>query len=534
MLLAWEPFVISGLFPTYDYNKRTGILSGAQRKREGESNLANQEQKSICREIGARTGGDIYIGVVGPVRSGKSTFIKRFMEQLVLPAIGPAAARERARDELPQSAAGRTIMTTEPKFIPETAVPLQLEGGGECRVRLIDCVGYMVEGAMGHEENDKPRMVKSPWFDHEVPFDLAAETGTRKVICEHSTIGIVVTTDGSVSDIPREGYARTEKRIVEELDALGKPYIILLNSTHPDAPETKQLAEGMARDYDHTVLPVSCVDLDAEALGSILRQVLYEFPVQELDFALPRWVTMLENGHWLQTQVYDAAMQLAAKVSRMKDVPSGTDAPALECDAVQRSAISGIDHANGSVRITVELKPEIFYQVLSEQTGLAIGDEAGLMPCIMELAKAKREYEKVRSALEQVEATGYGIVMPTVSELKLEQPQIVRQGTNYGVRLEACAPSIQMMKATIHTEISPIVGTEKQSEDLARSLLAGFEDDPEKLWESNIFGKSLHELVNEGLQNKLLHMPQEARTRLQETLERVINEGCTGLICILI
>ena len=257
MLLAWEPFVISGLFPTYDYNKRTGILSGAQRKREGESNLANQEQKSICREIGARTGGDIYIGVVGPVRSGKSTFIKRFMEQLVLPAIGPAAARERARDELPQSAAGRTIMTTEPKFIPEAAVPLQLEGGGECRVRLIDCVGYMVEGAMGHEENDKPRMVKSPWFDHEVPFDLAAETGTRKVICEHSTIGIVVTTDGSVSDIPREGYARTEKRIVEELDALGKPYIILLNSTHPDAPETKQLAEGMARDYDHTVLPVS-------------------------------------------------------------------------------------------------------------------------------------------------------------------------------------------------------------------------------------------------------------------------------------
>ena len=516
------------------YNKRTGNLSGAQRKREGESNLANQEQNGICREIGARTGGDIYIGVVGPVRSGKSTFIKRFMEQLVLPAIGPAAARERARDELPQSAAGRTIMTTEPKFIPETAVPLQLEGGGECRVRLIDCVGYMVEGAMGHEENDRPRMVKSPWFDHEVPFDLAAETGTRKVICEHSTIGIVVTTDGSVSDIPREGYARTEKRIVEELDALGKPYIILLNSTHPDAPETKQLAEGMARDYDHTVLPVSCVDLDAEALGSILRQVLYEFPVRELDFALPRWVTMLENGHWLQTQVYDAAMQLAEKVSRMKDVPAGSDTSALECDAVQRSSISGIDLAAGSVRITVELKPEIFYQVLSEQTGLAIGDEAGLMPCIMELARAKREYEKVRSALEQVEATGYGIVMPSVSELKLEQPQIVRQGASYGVRLEACAPSIQMLKATIHTELSPIVGTEKQSEELARSLLAGFEDDPEKLWESNIFGKSLHELVNEGLQSKLLHMPQEARTRLQETLERVINEGCTGLICILI
>ena len=492
------------------------------------------EERKIYEDIARRTDGDIYIGVVGPVRSGKSTFIKRFMEQLVLPAIGPAAARERARDELPQSAAGRTIMTTEPKFIPEAAVPLQLEGGGECRVRLIDCVGYMVEGAMGHEENDKPRMVKSPWFDHEVPFDLAAETGTRKVICEHSTIGIVVTTDGSVSDIPREGYARTEKRIVEELDALGKPYIILLNSTHPDAPETKQLAEGMARDYDHTVLPVSCVDLDAEALGSILRQVLYEFPVQELDFALPRWVTMLENGHWLQTQVYDAAMQLAAKVSRMKDVPSGTDVPALECDAVQRSAISGIDLANGGVRITVELKPEIFYQVLSEQTGLAIGDEAGLMPCIMELAKAKREYEKVRSALEQVEATGYGIVMPEQEEMTLEEPEIIKQGGRYGVRLRASAPSIHMMRADIRTTVSPIVGTERQSEELVMYLLEGFEEDPTKIWSSNIFGKSLHELVGEGLHNKLSKMPMDARLKLQETLQRIINEGCSGLICFIL
>ena len=518
------------------YNEHTHPYGrGAQRNRKGRRTLEKQEQNSICREIGARTGGDIYIGVVGPVRSGKSTFIKRFMEQLVLPVMsGSAAARERARDELPQSAAGRTIMTTEPKFIPETAVPLQLEGGGACRVRLIDCVGYMVEGAMGHEEDAKPRMVKSPWFEQEVPFDLAAETGTRKVICEHSTIGVVVTTDGSVSDIPRAGYAEAERRVVTELEALGKPYIILLNSTHPDAPETRQLAEGMARDYRRTVLPVSCVDLDAAMLGEILRRVLYEFPVQELDFALPRWVTMLESGHWLQTQVYAAAMQLAERVSRMKDLPAGTDAPALECDAVQRSAVAGADLAAGSVRVSVELKPEIFYQVLSEQTGLDIGDEAGLMPCIMELARAKRAYEKVRSALEQVEATGYGIVMPSIDELHLEPPEIVHQDGRCGVRLQACAPSIQMMKATIHTELSPIVGTEKQSEDLVQSLLADFADDPVQLWESNIFGKSLHELVNDGLQNKLLHIPQEARTRLQETLERVINEGCTGLICILI
>ena len=496
--------------------------------------MDKQVQSNICREIGARTGGDIYIGVVGPVRSGKSTFIKRFMEELVLPAMGTAAARVRARDELPQSAAGRTIMTTEPKFIPETAVPLQLEGGGECRVRLIDCVGYMVEGAMGHEEDARPRMVKSPWFEEEVPFDLAAETGTRKVITEHSTIGIVVTTDGSVSDIPRAGYAKTEKRIIEELDALGKPYLILLNSTHPEAPETKQLAAGMERDYHHAVLPVSCVDLDAEALSGILRQVLYEFPVQELDFALPRWINLLENGHWLQTQVYAAAMQLAEKAAHMKDIPAENGESALECDAVQRSFISGMDLASGSVRITVELRPEVFYQVLSEQTGLEIGDEAGLMPCIMELAHAKREYEKVRSALEQVEATGYGIVMPSIGELQLEQPQIVQQGGRYGVRLEASAPSIHMMKAVIHTELSPIVGTERQSEDLVQSLLADFADDPVKLWQSNIFGKSLHELVNEGLQNKLLHIPQEARTQLQTTLEKVINEGCTGLICILI
>ena len=518
------------------YNEHTHPYGrGAQRNRKGRRTLEKQEQNSICREIGARTGGDIYIGVVGPVRSGKSTFIKQFMEQLVLPAMsGSAAARERARDELPQSAAGRTIMTTEPKFIPETAVPLQLEGGGACRVRLIDCVGYMVEGAMGHEEDAKPRMVKSPWFEQEVPFDLAAETGTRKVICEHSTIGVVVTTDGSISDIPRAGYAEAERRVVTELEALGKPYIILLNSTHPDAPETRQLAEGMARDYHRTVLPVSCVDLDAAMLGEILRRVLYEFPVQELDFALPRWVTMLEPGHWLQAQVYTAAMQLAERVSRMKDLPAGTDAPALECDAVQRSAVAGADLAAGSVRVSVELKPEIFYQVLSEQTGLDIGDEAGLMPCIMELARAKRAYEKVRSALEQVEATGYGIVMPSIDELHLEPPEIVHQDGRCGVRLQACAPSIQMMKATIHTELSPIVGTEKQSEDLVQSLLADFADDPVQLWESNIFGKSLHELVNDGLQNKLLHIPQEARTRLQETLERVINEGCTGLICILI
>ena len=475
-------------------------------------------EATVCREIGARTGGEILIGVVGPVRTGKSTLIKQFMEQLVLPAIEEDDARLRARDELPQSAAGRTIMTTEPKFIPEHAVPLQLEGGGECRIRLIDCVGYMVEGAMGHEENEKPRMVKSPWFEEEIPFDLAAETGTRKVIRDHSTIGIVVTTDGTISEIPRENYLPAEQRVVEELEALGKPFVILLNSTHPDAPETQALAAQMEQAYGRSVLPVSCIDLDRAALHEILRRVLYEFPVRELDFAIPRWVTMLDRGHWLQTEIYTAALDFSEKISRMKDVPAQNSAGALA----------------SIVRVTVLLKPDVFYRVLSEQTGLAIGDEAGLMPCIIELSRARREYEKIRSALEQVEATGYGIVMPTIDELSLEEPEIIRQGGRYGVRLEASAPSIHMLKAVIHTEINPIVGTEKQSEDLVQSLLGDFESDPERLWESNIFGKSLHELVNEGLQNKLLHMPQEARGRLQDTLEKVINDGCSGLICILL
>ena len=438
-------------------------------------------EATVCREIGARTGGEILIGVVGPVRTGKSTLIKQFMEQLVLPAIENDDARLRARDELPQSAAGRTIMTTEPKFIPENAVPLQLEGGGECRIRLIDCVGYMVDGAMGHEENEKPRMVKSPWFDEEIPFDLAAETGTRKVIRDHSTIGIVVTTDGTISEIPRENYLPAEQRVVDELEALGKPFVILLNSTHPDAPETQALAAQLEQSYGRSVLPVSCIDLDRAALHEILRRVLYEFPVRELDFAIPRWVTMLDSGHWLQTEIYTAAMEFSEQIARMKDVPAQNSAGALASDSV-----------------------------------------------------AKREYEKIRSALEQVEATGYGIVMPTIDELSLEEPEIIRQGGRYGVRLEASAPSIHMLKAVIHTEINPIVGTEKQSEDLVQSLLGDFESDPERLWESNIFGKSLHELVNEGLQNKLLHMPQEARGRLQDTLEKVINDGCSGLICILL
>ncbi len=486
----------------------------------------------LYRDIATRTGGDIYIGVVGPVRTGKSTFIKRFMELMVLPHISDASACTRARDELPQSAAGRTIMTTEPKFIPETAVSIELESGGSFRTRLIDCVGYMVAGAMGHEENEKPRMVKSPWFDEEIPFDQAAETGTRKVIRDHSTIGLVITTDGSISDIPRQQYEAAEQRVITELEQIEKPFVVLLNCVDPHSPESRELAQRMAQQYGHTVLPVSCVDLTEETIEQILQSVLYEFTVKEIAFMMPRWITMLEPGHWLQESIYTAIQEFAETVYQMKDVAKTS--PKIECEYLKRVQVQSMEMATGCVRIELELQPDIFYQVLGETTGLEICDEASLMPCILDLAKAKREYEKIRGALEQVEATGYGIVMPTTGELHLEEPEIVKQGGRYGVRLRASAPSIHLLKATINTEISPIVGSERQSEELVMSLLQDFENDPIKIWDSNIFGKSLHELVNEGLQNKLLHMPSEARARLQETLERVINEGCSGLICIIL
>ena len=489
-------------------------------------------QEQIYQNIAQRTGVDIYLGVVGPVRSGKSTFIKRFSELMLLPHIQNEACRARANDELPQSAAGRTIMTTEPKFIPEKAVNIELSGGGSFRARLIDCVGYMVDGALGHEEDNAPRLVKSPWFDHEVPFDLAAETGTRRVIQEHATVGVVVTTDGSVADLPRQGYCEAERRIVEELDAIGKPYIILLNCADPDCEEARQLAAQLEESYHHAVFPINCVTMTAETADRLLQKLLYEFPVQEIAVYMPSWVTMLEPGHWLQSAVYTAMLEYAGQISKMADVAGRR--PQLNCEYIAGTSLTGMDLATGTVRIAANMAPDIFYRILGEQTGLEIVDEASLLPCVVSLARAKRAYDKIRSALDQVEATGYGIVMPGIDELKLEEPEIVKQGGQYGVRLSASAPSLHIMRANIHTELSPTVGSEQQGEELIRSLLADFETDPGKLWNTNIFGKSLNELVSEGVQAKLLHMPQEARNRLQTTLERIINEGCDGLICILL
>lgn len=491
------------------------------------------DSHNIYQDIAQRTGGDIYIGVVGPVRTGKSTFIKKFMENLVLPNIESEYFRERAIDELPQSAAGKTIMTTEPKFIPEEAVRISLEKNAELNVRMIDCVGYIVPSSLGYVENEQPRMVMTPWFEQEIPFNLAAEIGTQKVIQEHSTIGLVVTSDGSISDIPREEYEEAEERVIRELQELEKPFAVLLNCQYPGSSEARTLSEQMQERYGVPVLSVNCLDLTEEDIRQILASVLMEFPVKEIKVNIPRWILSLAPGHWLKEELYQAICSACGEIHRINHVAEQLS-KIEACESISQAQVTGMDLGHGKVLLSISVKPNLFYDILSEATGLEIGGEEGLLPCLCRLAQIKKEYDKVKGALEEVAATGYGIVMPSLDELSLEEPQIVKQGGRYGVRLKASAPSIHMMRADITTEVSPIVGSEKQSEELVMSLLHEFEDDPQKIWGSNIFGKSLHELVNEGLHNKLYRMPADARLRMQETIERIINEGCNGLICIIL
>ena len=491
------------------------------------------EELNIYQDIAQRTDGDIYIGVVGPVRTGKSTFIKIFMDTLVLPNITSDYRRERANDELPQSAAGRTIMTTEPKFIPEEAVEVRLDGNSVFRVRMIDCVGYIVPSSLGYIENDQPRMVMTPWYDEPVLFDMAAEIGTRKVINEHSTIGLVVTTDGSISDIPREEYEEAEERVINELKQINKPFIVLLNCMYPASASSMDMAADLSEKYGVPVMPVNCLEMTEEEIKDIISKVLFEFPVREIAVDMPHWITSLEGSHNLRDDLFGTIKSAAAKIEHIRDISFLTEAIS-GCDAVENAEISGVDLGIGSARINVKIQGQIFYQVLTDTTGLDIHDEKDLITCMAQLVDIKKKYDRVKDALDEVETTGYGIVMPSKEELSLEEPEIMKQGGRYGVRLRASAPSIHMMKAEITTEVNPIVGSEKQSEDLVMYLLQEFEEDPIKIWESNIFGKSLHELVNEGLHAKLSRMPSDARMRMQETLERVINEGCSGLICIIL
>ena len=488
---------------------------------------------SIYSSMAARTGGDIYIGVVGPVRTGKSTLIKRLMDVSVLPNIEDSAVRERARDELPQSSNGRTIMTTEPKFIPENAVELELEENIRFRLRLIDCVGYIVPGAIGYIENNQPRMVRTPWFDKEIPFNMAAEIGTQKVISEHSTVGLVVTTDGTVGEIARDDYTEAEERVINELKEIEKPFVVLLNSKNPDSEECVSLAGTLSEKYGVTVMPVNCKTLTEEKIEEILSTVLYEFPIKEIHLDFPRWISRLDSDHEIRKSIFSAVSDDASKLSRIKDV-RGFVSSLKEKECVSDCRTDEIDLSVGCVRIVLSVPENLFYKVLSEKTGTEISDEQQLMDTLIGLTEAKKAYERFSTALDEVEKTGYGIVMPTMEELSLEDPEIMKQGGRYGVRLKASAPSIHMLKANITTEVAPIVGTESQSEELIMYLLKEFEEDPSKIWESNIFGKTLNSLVNEGLHNKLYKMPTDARMKLQETLERVINEGCSGLICIIL
>mgnify|MGYP000871169679 FL=1 len=487
----------------------------------------------IYSDIVKRTDGDIYIGIVGPVRTGKSTFIKRFMEQLVIPNITSEFRRERAVDELPQSAAGKTIMTTEPKFIPEEAVEVKINDNTKFNVRMIDCVGYIVPSAIGYIENEAPRMVVTPWFEEEIPFAMAAEIGTQKVIQDHSTIGLVVTTDGSISDIPREEYEEAEQRVIDELVSINKPFIIVLNCVDPDSAESQKLAEQMSAKYGNVVIPVNCLALDEESINNILRQVLYAFPIKEINISMPKWITALDKNHWLKCSVMGTIRNAAADMHHVRDVDKLTERIS-DGDYIDGSRIDTIDLGKGSADVSIDLEKCLFYKIIGEETGIEISNDNDLMPLLKELMCIKKKYEKIENALSEVEATGYGIVMPQLDDLTLEEPEIIKQGGKYGVRLKASAPSIHMMKANIVTEVNPIVGSEKQSEELVMYLMNEFDEDPKKIWSSNIFGKSLHELVNEGLHNKLYKMPVDARLKLQETLERIINEGCGGLICFIL
>ncbi len=488
---------------------------------------------SLYGDIAARTGGDIYIGVVGPVRTGKSTFIKKFMDTLVIPNIDGNYQKERATDELPQSAGGRTIMTTEPKFVPEKGVRIKLENSVGMNVRLIDCVGYIVPSSLGYIEDDNPRMVMTPWFDDPIPFNMAAEYGTKKVITEHSTVGLVITTDGSISDIPREEYAEAEERVIEELKGINKPFVVLLNSMYPDSETALSVAAEISEKYSVAVKTVNCLELTENDITDILSEMLYEFPIKELKVKLPMWITALDSGHWLQKQIYSSVLSAAENIKKVSEVALFSERIGAS-ENFTYSSVDGFDLGVGSGTVSADIDRTLFYTVLKESTGVDINNEQELMHEIVEFSRIKKEYYRIKNALDEVEATGYGIVMPDIDELSLEEPEIVKQGGRYGVRLRASAPSIHMMKAEITTEVSPIVGSEKQSEDLVMYLLNEFEEEPTKIWDSNIFGKSLHELVNEGLHTKLARMPTDARQRLQETLERVINEGCSGLICIIL
>ena len=485
---------------------------------------------SIYADIAHRTGGDVYIGVVGPVRTGKSTLIKRIMEQLVIPAIEDPYRKERARDELPQSGSGRSIMTSEPKFIPEEAAEISPDGTTRLRIRMIDSVGYMVNGAVGAEEDGNPRMVTTPWYDYEIPMTQAAELGTKKVMQEHCSIGLVVTTDGSITDIPREDYLDAEKRAILDMKKTGKPFLIIINSRNPSSEPARIAAEYICHEFGIPPLVMDCQGMETEQIGQLLKQLLYAFPMNQLRVHLPRWLDALEENHPVKAQLYQSLLRFAGEIGDLSQAEEKLR-QLQTLDQVQDYSIRGVDLADGSVTCTIVLPEQLYYEILSSKAGMSIENDAQLLQLLMELAKVKQEYDKISDALSAVKATGYGVVQPTAEEMKLEKPEVLRKGGAYGVKLKAGAPSIHMIRVDIDTEISPMVGDEKQSRDLIAHLTA---EDPEKLWQSNIFGKSVYDLIQEGLNAKLIQLPGDVRGKFRGTLTRIVNEGATGLICLIL
>ena len=488
---------------------------------------------NIYEDISKRTDGSVFIGVVGAVRTGKSTFIKKFMEALVIPNIQDADRKVRTIDELPQSAAGRTVMTTQPNFIPEQGVDITVNENQNLKVRLVDCVGYMIKGAQGDTEDGKPRMVKTPWFKQEIPFEKAAEIGTYKVISEHSTIGIMVTCDGTISDIPRENYVQAEETVIAQLKKLGKPFVIVLNSTNPDSPEAQKLRRQLETKHRVATVAVNCLEMTKQTIENILSLVLWEFPLKEIRLSVPKWIAMQAKDFGAKKQIFEAVKECFGGITKVHTLDAAVKKLA-ECGVVVNSAVKNVNFGTGIADVEVDVDKNIYYETLETLTGQNVRDDWALMKLITELTDAKQQYDRIAPALREVENTGYGIVMPSMEQLKLEEPEIVRQGQKFGVRLKASAPSLHILKADICTEVSPVVGSEANSEELVNGMLKTFENAPLEIWQSNIFGNSLQNLVTQGLNTKLLNVPQEARSKLQETIEKVMNEGCQGLICVML
>ena len=487
----------------------------------------------VFKDIAERTGGDIYLGVVGAVRTGKSTFIKKFMELVVLPHIENEAERARTQDELPQSAAGKTIMTTEPKFVPNQAVNVLVDEGLEVNIRLVDCVGYTVPGAKGYEDENGPRMINTPWYEEPIPFHEAAEIGTRKVIQEHSTIGVVITTDGSIGDIPRQDYVEAEERVINELKEVGKPFIMVINTVQPYHPDTEKLRVKLNEKYDIPVLAMSVESMRDTDVMNVLREALYEFPVLEVNVNLPSWVMVLKDKHWLRESYQEAVKETVKDIKRLRDVERVVE-QFSQFEFIDQARLAGIEMGQGIAEIDLYAPDDLYDQILKEIVGVEIRGRDHLLQLMQDFVHAKTEYDQVSDALRMVKQTGYGVAAPSLSDMSLDEPEIIRQGSRFGVRLKAVAPSIHMIKVDVESEFAPIIGTEKQSEELVRYLMQDFEDDPLSIWNSDIFGRSLSSIVREGIQGKLSLMPENARYKLKETLERIINEGSGGLIAIIL